>query len=67
MVVVVESMDRLVSGYQCKSPAGRGPRGWRLGLERELWAAALGQERGRGSAQEGGRGEGEISLEAILS
>jgi hypothetical protein len=26
--------------FRCKSPAGRGPRGWRLGLERELWAVA---------------------------
>jgi hypothetical protein len=25
MVVVAESMDRLVSGYQCKSPVVRGP------------------------------------------
>ena len=56
MVGAVESKDRLVSGYQCKRPVRRGPLGWRLGLGRELWAAALGQEGGRESAQERERG-----------
>ena len=47
------SSSRLVSGYQCKSPAGKGALGgWRLGF-RGMWAAAQGEG---GGAEETERG-----------
>jgi hypothetical protein len=57
MVGVVESMDRLVFGYQCKRPVGRGAsKGWRLGLRergegdgaRREERETLGREKGEG-------------------
>ena len=57
----MESLDHLVSGYQCKCLAGRGPRGWQLGLGRELWAAVWGEGGGAraGDRERVGAGEGE--------
>ena len=58
-------MDRLVSGYQCKSPIGRGALAvQRLGLGaaamvEERWRLGFGEREGDGAGREAaGAGEG---------